>query len=721
MRANSLPKSLPASFLGLMASVSALAIAAPAFADEAPPAANTVREVVVTADKRPELIRNVPQAVTAVPEVQLERLQATNFQDYASLVPGMSLQQTAPGVTRIVLRGINSGGVGATLGTYMDETPYGSSSALLNAAIFAPDLDTFDMKQIEVLRGPQGTLYGASTLGGLLKFVTNAPSTKGYAGKLSVGMDEVDHGGTGWDVKGMINIPLGDKLAFRASGYERQDPGFVDDTARHLKDVNESRSTGGRASLLFTPSEQFSVRLTAIAQDLKSGGGPTEDLVPTTSGTTFTPLFGNYQFGRTDISPEDVRYRLYSGTADWNLGGATLTSTTSWGTLREFNVSDVTAAFGTLLVQHIKLDKFTEEVRLASRSDVTLEWLVGAYYTRESASLHQDLSLTPTAVPLGFVQLDSTYRESAIFGNATYHFSPRFDLSLGGRWAEDKQFANEFGLASANGGSSEHVFTWSAAPRFKLDDDTMIYGRIAKGFRPGGPNALPPGAPPNVPTRFAPDELINYEAGIKTQTPDHRFSLDVAAFHIDWKDIQLLTVIGGFGVNGNGGKASSDGIEWNAQFIPTHGLTLGWDGAYTDAKLTSDTNPLVGGKKGDPLPYAPKWTMALNGDYQFPAFGHDAFVGASWRYVGDRGTDYGSSAPRQRTMPSYSIIDLRAGIDIKRWTLEAYAKNLGDTRGFTAVGANNSVAGGATGPATPGLTAYLIQPRTIGLTLTARF
>lgn len=714
MRANSLPMGLTA----LMATVSAFAIAAPAFAADAP---NSVQEVVVTAEKRPELIRNVPQAVTAVPEVQLERMKAVDFQDYAALVPGMSLQQQAPGVTRIVLRGINSGGVGATLGTYMDETPYGSSSALLNAAIFAPDLDTFDMKQIEVLRGPQGTLYGASTLGGLLKFVTNAPSTKGYAGKVEAGYDSVDHGGTGWDVKGMINIPLGDKLAFRASGYEREDPGFVDDAHRHLNDVNDSRSTGGRASLLFTPSEQVSVRLTAIAQDIKSDGGPTEDLVPTTSPTTFTPLFGNYQYGRTAISPEDVRYRLYSGTVDWNLGGATLTSNTSWGTLREYNVSDVTAAFGTLLVQHIKLDKFTQEVRLASRSDQTFEWLVGAYYTRETASLHQDLSLTPTATPLGFVQLDSSYRESAIFGNATYHFTPRFDLALGARWAEDKQSANEFGLASANGGSSEHVFTWSAAPRFKVDDNTMIYGRIAKGFRPGGPNALPPSAPPTVPTRFAPDELINYEAGIKTQTSDHRFSLDVAAFHIDWKDIQLLTVIGGFGVNGNGGKASSDGVEWNAQFIPAHGVTLGWDGAYTDAHLTADANPLVGAKKGDPLPYAPKWTMALNGDYQFEAFGHGAFLGGSWRYVGERGSDFSSSAPRQRTLPSYSVVDIRAGVDIERWTLEAYAKNLGDSRGFTSVGANNSVAGGATGPASPGLTANLIQPRTIGVTLTARF
>ena len=711
MRANSL--------IGLMASVSALALAAPAFADDAPAA--TVKEVVVTAEKRPELIRNVPQAITALPEVQLERQKSVGFEDYAAQVPGMTLQQSAPGVTRIVLRGINSGGVGATIGTYMDETPYGSSSALANAAILAPDLDTFDIKQIEVLRGPQGTLYGASTLGGLLKFVTNAPSTAGFAGKAEAGYDSVDPGGSGWDVKGMVNIPLGDKLAFRASGYERQDPGYADAVARPDYDFTDSRATGGRASLLFTPSEQVSVRLTAIMQDLKSGGGPIEDLVKTTSPTTFTPLFGTWESGRTAATTEDVKYRLYNGTVGWDLGFGTLTSSTSWGTLREANVQDATAAFGTLIVTHLNQDKFTQEIRLASRADQTLEWMVGGYYTRETASLHQDLAITPTSTPLGFVQLDSNYRESAIFANATYHFTKQFDVALGGRWGEDKQNANEFGLASANGGASEHIFTWSVAPRYKLDDDTMFYGRIAKGFRPGGPNALPPSAPPTVPTRFGADSLINYELGVKTQTPDHKLSLDVAAFHIDWKDIQLLTVIGGFGVNGNGGKATSDGVEWNAQYVPTRGLVLGWDGAYTDAHLTADANPLVGGKNGDPLPYAPKWTTALNGDYEFPAFGYTGFVGGSWRYIGERGSDFSSSAPRQRTLPSYSVVDLRGGVDFKRWTLEAYAKNIGDSRGIANIGNNNSVAGGATGPASPGLTANLIRPRTIGVSITARF
>ncbi|HWA92187.1 MAG TPA: TonB-dependent receptor [Rhizomicrobium sp.] len=687
-----------------MASASVLALAPPAAAVES---ATNIETIIVTANKRAEPIKEVPMAVTALTSDQLSNLKATSFADFVARVPGMTAVASDPSHTSLVLRGITTQGVGATIGTYLDETPYGSSSALANGTITTPNLDTFDVERVEILRGPQGTLYGASTLGGLLKFVTKAPDPSGFAAEAEVGGEDIDHGEAGAFVKAMVNAPLGDNFAVRAVGYYTDEPGFIDDPVLKQKDVNGGHIQGGRVSALWEASAKLKIRATAILQDIDENADYAEDL--TTVGNTLVPLFGDLEQGRVANEFSHVRYRLYNATVNYDFDWAQLTSATSYGTFNDKSLQDVTGLYGTFLRPSLGQKKFTQELRLASAPDQTLEWLAGFYYTHENADLFQDLA------PIGYLQLTSSFAETAGFANFVYHFSPAFDVSFGGRWSTNSQNADETGLALAGGKSSENVFTWSVAPRWHVNDDTIVYARIAKGYRPGGPNALPP-LTTGLPKQFSSDSLINYELGVKTDMLDHRLSLDVDAFYIDWSDIQLLTVVQGFGINGNGGTAVSEGFEWNASWLPVDGLSLRFGGSYTDAHLTSGTDPiLVGAKSGDPLPYNPHWSTSLDADYTFDPMGDfTPFLGVSWAYIGERETDFNPGG--RYLLPSYDTVDLRAGVNHDRWSLELYAKNVGDERGVSSLGTTigSAAAVGATAEAS------VIRPRVVGISLTGK-
>jgi outer membrane receptor protein involved in Fe transport len=243
----------------------------------------------------------------------------------------------------------------------------------------------------------------------------------------------------------------------------------------------------------------------------------------------------------------------------------------------------------------------------------------------------------------------------------------------------------------------------------------MLYLRYATGYRPGGPNALPPAAPPDVPREYGADKTKNIELGYRSTLLQGLLSIDVAAFHVNWTNIQLLEQVDNFGINGNGGTAKSQGFEWNFGYVPVHGLTLQWTGAYTDAKLTSPA-PTVGGNVGDPLPYAPKWSTSFDGEYDWAAFADfKYFVGTTWSYLGNRKTGFGTSPDglTQTSLPSYNTWAARLGFQNDRYRVSLYGKNLNDSRGITNY----------TNQGAPGLngTIAVIDPRTIGVTLSAKF
>ncbi len=753
--------------------------------------ASTLQEVVVTAQKREEKLHDVPMGVTAVTADQLQKQQLVSLEDLQSKVPGLSLTDVQPGQTRLTLRGQNVGGVGSTVTTYIDDTPFGSSNALANGFGFTGDFDTWDLERVEVLRGPQGTLYGAGSEGGLLKYVTNPPDPTKFAAAAQVGGEDVSHGETVGSGKGMINLPIGDKAAFRLSGYYAGLPGYIDDPSLGQKDVNHAYRDGAHAALQVNFTDNVSLRLNAFGQDLHTDGSPGTDVVGATNLTLtppanqLQPQNGEFDQQRFITEPNTFKYRIYSAKLDWNVGWGSFTSITSYGTTDQNGRSDVssvplapgsglgTGTFGDVATSLLPLvapplpsgatstaglaetastniKKWTQEFRLASAAGQTLEWQVGAFYTHESSALDQTLPVfyIPTLVyvplpgalggpNLENLALDATYREWAGFAQATYHFSPQFDLALGGRWSENKQSASQTTTGAllalqgqpspqvVSGDSSDSDFTYSVAPRWHVSPDTMVYGRIATGYRPGGPNDLPPNAPASVPRHYQSDSTTNYEVGVRSDLLDKTFSLDIAAFLVDWKKIQLFQeiLIAGqppFGVNTNGGTARSKGLESTFGWTPVTGLTLTLVGAYVDAYLTSDA-PDAGGLNGDQLPYVPKWSSSLDGAYTWRAFQQfDAFAGATWIYTGSRFNEFSTTPTAAGLVPSprpelasYNAVNLRAGLDNGRWAFELYCKNVGDTRGIAYY--FNS------GTPNYGGTVNYIQPRTIGALVTARF
>ncbi len=264
--------------------------------------------IVVTAEKREESLKDVPMSVTALGGVSLDKLQDRDFSDYAALVPGLSLATSQPGFTRLTLRGQNAGGVGSTVAVYLDESPFGSSSALLNGSILSGDFDTWDLQRIEVLRGPQGTLYGANSEGGLLKFVTTAPVLGSFSGAVEATGESVDHGGTGWDTRAVVNLPVGDKVAWRISGFEQNVPGYINDPSRGKSDLNAGHKEGGRVSMLAAPTSDLTIRLTATSQQSDYDGTPAIDVDP----VTLKPLHGDLTQERFVSEPSNFKYVNYN-------------------------------------------------------------------------------------------------------------------------------------------------------------------------------------------------------------------------------------------------------------------------------------------------------------------------------------------------------------------------------------------------------------------------
>ena len=255
-----------------------------------------------------------------------------------------------------------------------------------------------------------------------------------------------------------------------------------------------------------------------------------------------------------------------------------------------------------------------------------------------------------------------------------------------------------------------------SAPRFHLSDDTLLYARVATGFRPGGPNLPTPALP--TPPSFLSDSTRNYEVGLRTEL-GKQFSVDVAVFDVDWKDIQILGIVqtenGPIGINGNSGSARSRGLEWNLSWKVSPGVTLSWLGAYTDAKLTADAAGL-GAKSGDELPYVPDIQTTFNLDTRRAMAGGELFAGASFSYVGSRYTGFSPSVSVVEPhvgLPSYSTVNAQVGMDYGRWSVELYGHNLGNERGIAEYG--NMGAANQHGQA------VFIQPRTVGVQVAVKF
>ncbi|WP_404477470.1 TonB-dependent receptor [Novosphingobium sp. BL-52-GroH] len=727
-------------FRGALLTGTAMLFLAPAaHAQEAAPsvAAQTPGEIVVTAQKRSERLLDTPQSVTALSSDQLDAIAARKFVDFADSVPGLQFTTQGAGTAQISMRGVTSGAdVSPTVSIYVDDVPYGSSSAFANGARRALDVGLFDIERVEVLRGPQGTLYGASSMGGVLKYVTRAPSLTDFEGSANAGVSTTRHGGTSYDGSAVVNLPLvEDKIAVRASGFYAHDGGYMDNVVAGKDNVDRGKTYGGRVDLLLAPTEDLSVRLTGFAQNIRRDGSAYADIA-----LDGEPVAGILKQSHPLEEPFASNFRLASATVDYDMGFATLTSITSYQTNAARVRTDGSAVYAPLLNMFFGLPasafavdelartrKFTQEVRLASPTGQKLEWLLGGYYTHEKSLLAQDgvtydATLTPIDVNVVSARIRSKYQEYAVFGDVTYHFTDRFDVTGGIRYAHNdqafEQDATGLLVAAAPGQKSkEGVVTYLANARYHFSRDVTAYARFATGYRPGGPNfQVIDAATGNLasPASFDSDSLDSYEGGIKAETADKTFGIDLSGYYIDWKDIQLLTAVQGVTTYVNGGDAHIKGAELTLTARPVAGFVATGAFAYNDGKLTA-ANAILGAAKGERLPNAPHFTASINVDYTVLDTDLKPSLGLSLRYVSDRTVSFDASASQpQYKLPDYAVLDLRAGLSFGRVDARVYVKNLLDTRAQLS---GQTILSSLGGPAQ----VTILRPRTFGIDLSTRF
>jgi iron complex outermembrane recepter protein len=729
------------------------ALPAEAAGEASPAASNTLEELIVTADKRTANVQDVPASINVLTARQLEAINAVQLVDYAALIPGFQVDtRGVPGTAQLTLRGVAaSPSAGATVGTYIDDSPLGSSTLFAQASSFSLDLMPYDIERIEVLEGPQGTLYGASSMGGLLKYVLKSPDLKDFSGQVGVtgfGIQNADEGGYGGRLA--LNMPLvSDTLALRVSLFGQRTPGYVNNVATGEHGANVVDQGGGRIALLWQASSAITVKLDGLFQDIDAKGSAAISaaaLPRTPVGLTAGPaVFGDLTASNIVPTPFRQTLQFYSATVTDQLGWADLLSATSFSRSRSDIHNDFSGTFGAEIPQFcglspacsaanpgiqpglaplhttLDLDKLTEEVRLTSPSGRTLEWIVGAFYTNERIAQVEALTAETNAQvpiaslnPLGIFFEPSTYREYAAFGDVTYHATDKLSVTAGLRWAHNDQSSTQnttgflLGDTAAQGTGGESTTTFLVNPKYQLTPDIMVYARVASGYRPGGPNLPFPGVPPKVNS----DSLVNYEVGAKSELLDKRLILDAAVFYIDWRDIQVVGITpDGINYNTNGGTAVSQGVELSGAAIPLEGLRLDANLAFTDAKLTADI-PSLGGLSGDRLPLSPRWSAAAGASYDRPIVdGWTGHAAARVRYVGDRYSEVESS-PTSTLLKAYTATDLQLGASSDRWTVSLFARNIFDRRGYLStlsdrVGANLGV--------------DILQPRTVGLSLDRSF
>ncbi len=745
--------------LAISTAITAVAAATPATAQEpAVSSESEPSEIIVTAQKRNERLIDVPVAISAIAADTLTAQNLNRLSDFYNQVPG--LQYSGQRVSAISLRGVTTGGATApTVALLVDDVQFGGTTGTGQPPL--PDFDASALSRIEVLRGPQGTLYGASSLGGLIKYVLKEPDTREISGRIEVGGVAVSHGDTGYAVRGSLNVPITDWLAVSGSAFKREDAPYLDNARTGGSDVNTRDVWGFRGAVLVQPSSNLKVVFSALRQkqdalnsDLAVTAGGVRICAACTTGpgaatavTTFDPVDGDLTINSLD-SINNSKYQLYTGRAELDLGGATITSISAWSRADNVITSDVTAVFGGLLraryglaerpnVQIANADsthKFSQELRVAGDAG-RVSWLVGGFYTVEHASTDQTLIMSGSRDGLPYIGTGpGEYREYAGFADLTWHASDKLDIQVGGRYAKNKQenFTNlileapvegvfgSTGTVSAK--SRDNAFTWLISPSYHFSPDIMAYVRIASGYRPGGPNI---GAPPGAPASFGPDRVVNYELGFKGKVVPGLLTIDTALFQIDWKDIQLqgadpvtsLTFVA------NGGKARSRGIEFAASLTPWAGMAIDANIAFTDASLTQNILQLQGGpgfkgNVGDRLPFSSKVAASISAS-QTADLSSDlqGNLGFSLIYVGDRAGEFQTNSPdatRPRILvPGYTVFDLRGGLTYDEvWSIGLYVRNLFDKRGVSVADNRN----GTTAP-----TALFIQPRSFGVTLARSF
>ena len=719
--------------------------AAPAAAASAPAASASAsasegtQTIYVTASRRREPAREVPMQVDRLSAEDLDKGGAKSLVDYLGGQTGVDVKTAGgAGLGSVSIRGVTTGDQTiSTVGTYIDDVAYGSSSAFAAGSQTALDMSLLDLNHIEVLRGPQGTLYGAGAMGGVVKYVTNEPDTTEFSGKVSVGASATKGGGAGNTVSGVLNVPIKqDVAALRVAAFHEHDGGWVDVLGPAAgKNANKGDTNGGRVALLLEPSAHFHVRATALTQEITVDNSDYTDIDPATG----RPVDGWNQRTQVLREPHSIRTSLGSVDLEYDFGGARLNSITSVQRSKMSLRYDLTAVYAPLITQvfhytpdtvgedeHTSVRKTTQEFRLTSAAGGSIEWLAGLYWDKETGDLAQHVSNTgggPDAIAqLADLDLPSKYQEIAGYGDVTWNATPSLALTGGVRIAQNKQVFTQNSSGQLVGPSldpahsKETPKTWLATARYALAKTSNIYARVASGYRPGGPNAVLPDPVtglPTAPVTFQHDSLWSYELGYKGDLFDNTLSIESAVYDIRWHNIQQAYSVNGNGVLVNAGKAEIQGFELGATWRPSARWSVVGHLSAMDGRLKENTKGL--GSEGERLPNNPEFAASLGLKGTFDVGGHASYIGLSERYAGERnaGFDTSQTAPNYH-MPAYWLTDLNGGIDIGHISLGLYVRNLFDAHAQLGTSTAEMALGG---PAQ----VELARPRTLGLTVTASF
>jgi iron complex outermembrane receptor protein len=727
-----------AALTGTAASLCASWVAAQAVAG----GSNTeLSEIIVTATRRSESIQNVASSITALTSGGLEQIKARDLNDFAGFVPGLSFASTGPSTNLLVIRGITTGSqLSSATGVYLDDIPLGASTSN-GVGYQSLNINAFDLNRVEVLNGPQGTLYGATSLGGTIRYIPNAPDLKSFGLDAGVEVSSTEHGHINHAYTGMVNMPIADVAAIRIDGYQVYDSGYAKDPIYGRDNQGWARSEGGRVALLLKPTDDLDITLRASTQHIPSESADVGFRDPKTR----QPTYGTYDQAYPTFQPSNYSLTLYSAAINYDTPWAKFSSITGLqvnnGTSYTDNSLTYDAALGFLgaaadpwsLYVNTTTKKFTQEFRVASHENTTFQWLAGAFLSNEKTSEVVDLfdNANPGGTILGISPftsfLPSTYREYAAYADGTIFFTKQLELGLGVRYSRQKQAYEETvsGLLATGSyavltppvaTSDQSVMTYLINPKFHITDDVMVYARAASGFRPGGPNfVLSPGL--GNPT-YDPDRLWSYELGEKATFLDKRATLNFDIYDILWKDIQVTVNVGGVNQLENAGTARVTGAEMAFNYRIISALTLGGSAAYTNARLTSTPAVIDVTTPGVRLPLSPRFNFALIGSYDVDlSGGYVGSINVTDRWIGERNAGFGTKISQQYVLSSYNITDLNLSVHSpNHLEYGLFLRNVFDKAG--EVSAN--IIPLQYNPAAP-VQVFLAQPRTVGLSINYKY
>lgn len=715
------------SLIALAVAADSLAVAGVSASDEQTGGAITTDEVIVTATRRSERLQDVPLSVTAISQAELTQKGIVGFEGIARETPGAVLNEASDNNFRLTARGISTNGWGAGLQTtttvYLDELPI---STIGNTVTLNPNL--YDVERVEFLRGPQGTLFGSGSLSGALRILTHSPNLSHFdASALVDGAWTPDGGGIRQRYDGMVNIPLiTDSLGLRVVGFYRNEDGYVDNVGLGVKNSNKLRDAGGRAILLWQPTDRFSIKLL----------GSYEDSDPKDASLT-NPLLGDRK--RYSVIPD--RYtsttQIYNATLDYKFDGAALTSSSTYSIATSHFDVDLAGTFARaipfILRDGFQTRTFVQETRLASTAGGSFDWVVGGFY------LHRDTPLTgadfstpeflaargitglPADATFSTFPSDTRTYELAGFGDLTYHLTDKFAVTGGVRYgryggtAESLAGSNSlYFLYALSGFSGPLVLaptppttfhyptagkaSWKASVTYEPSRNLTEYVTVSTGYRTPVYNSRAGSVStvnPNdlvIPTGAGSDSLTNYEIGLKGHWLDSRLTANLAAYFIDWRNIQVQANRASDSVQfaTNVGRASSKGLEAEITVTPAHGLVLGLNASLNEAKVTelSDQEAVISGAVKGARLASPHLQGSFFGTYNYTLTGAvTGFSSFQIQHVGSFPNGF-PNVPGTAGKPSalygktdtYTNVDLQTGIGVGKTTTTLYVENLSNSR-----------------------------------------